>query len=207
MGKTALMDDTRDRADDMLVLTTRGIESEAELAYAGLHGLLRPALDRLGDLPEPQARALGAALGMAEGGGPERFLVYSACLTLLSDLAERRPVLCLVDDAHWLDAASSEALQFVARRLGSEGIVLLFGAREGDVRRFPGDGIDSLMLDGLGDDAARALVADAASGASAAVRDRLVEYARGNALALVEMPAAMSPGSSRGPSPSPTRCR
>ena len=203
VGKTALMDDTRERASDMRVLATRGIESESELAYAGLYGLLRPALDRLGDLPEPQARALGAALGMAEGAGQERFLVYSACLTLLSDLAERRPVLCLVDDAHWLDAASSEALQFVARRLGSEGIVLLFGAREGDVRRFPGDGIDSLMLDGLGDDAARALVAEAASGASAAVRDRLVEYARGNALALVEMPAAMSAGQLSGAEPLP----
>jgi len=203
VGKTALMDDTRDRASDMRLLQTRGIESESELAYAGLYGLLRPALDRLDGLPEPQARALGAALGMAEGEGQERFLVYSACLTLLSDLAEGRPVLCLVDDAHWLDAASSEALQFVARRLGSEGIVLLFGAREGDVRRFPGDGIDSLVLEGLGEDAAHALVAEAASGASAAVRERLVEYARGNALALVEMPAAMSAGQLSGTEPLP----
>lgn len=203
VGKTALMDDTRERASDMRVLATRGIESEAELAYAGLHGLLRPALDRLDGLPEPQARALGAALGMAEGEGRERFLVYSACLTLLSDLAERRPVLCLVDDAHWLDAASSEALQFVARRLGSEGIVLLFGAREGDVRRFPGDGIDSLMLGGLGDDAARAVVAEAAGDVSPAVRERLVEYARGNALALVEMPAAMTAGQLAGAEPLP----
>ena len=203
VGKTALMDDTRERASDMRVLATRGIESEAELAYAGLHGLLRPALDRLDGLPEPQARALGAALGMAEGEGRERFLVYSACLTLLSDLAERRPVLCLVDDAHWLDAASSEALQFVARRLGSEGIVLLFGAREGDVRRFPGDGIDSLTLGGLGDDAARAVVAEAAGDVSPAVRERLVEYARGNALALVEMPAAMTAGQLAGAEPLP----
>ena len=203
VGKTALMDDTRERAAEMLVLTTRGIESESELAYAGLYGLLRPALDRLGDLPEPQARALGSALGMAEGAGQERFLVYSACLTLLSDLAERRPVLCLVDDAHWLDAASSEALQFVARRLGSEGIVMLFGAREGDVRRFPGDGIASLVLEGLAPEAAHALVAQAASGASAAVRERLVEYARGNALALVEMPAAMTAGQLTGAEPLP----
>ncbi len=202
-GKTALLDDTRERASDMRVLSTRGIESESELAYAGLYGLLRPALDRLGDLPEPQARALGAALGMAEGGGQERFLVYSACLTLLSDLAESRPVLCVVDDAHWLDAASSEALQFVARRLGSEGIVLLFGAREGDVRRFPGDGIDSLVLEGLGEEAAHALVAEAASGASPAVRERLVEYARGNALALVEMPAAMTAEQLSGSEPLP----
>jgi AAA ATPase domain len=202
-GKTALMDDTRERASDMRVLATRGIESESELPYAGLYGLLRPALDRLGYLPEPQARALGAALGMAEGGGQERFLVYSACLTLLSDLAEARPVLCLVDDAHWLDSASSEALGFVARRLGAEGIVMLFGAREGDVRRFPGEGIASLMVNGLDDEAAHALVADAATGASPAVRERLVAYARGNALALVEMPAAMSDAQLSGAEPLP----
>jgi DNA-binding CsgD family transcriptional regulator len=203
VGKTALLEDTRERAADMRVLATRGIESESELPYAGLYGLLRPALDRLGDLPEPQARALGAALGMAEGEGRERFLVYSACLTLLSDLAEKRPVLCLVDDAHWLDAASSEALEFVARRLGAEGIVMMFGAREGDVRRFPGEGIDSLMLEGLEDDAARALAAEAAAGASPAVRERLVAYARGNALALVEIPAALSDAQLSGAEPLP----
>ncbi len=202
-GKTALLDDTRERASDMRLLTTRGIESESELAYAGLYGLLRPALDRLDRLPEPQARALGAALGMADGDVPERFLVYTACLTLLSDLAESRPVLCVVDDAHWLDAASTDALAFVARRLGQEGIALLFGAREGDVRRFAGDGIDSLVLEGLGDEAAHAVVAEAASGASPAVRERLVEYARGNALALVEMPAAMTAGQLSGTEPLP----
>lgn len=202
-GKTALLDDTRERAADMLVLSARGIESESELAYAGLQGLLRPGLDRIGGLPEPQGRALACALGMAEGGVQERFLVYSACLTLLSDLGERRPVLCVVDDAHWLDAASSEALQFVARRLGSEGVVLLFGAREGDVRSFAGEGIPSLMVDGLADDAAHEIVAEAAAGASPAVRERLVRYARGNALALVEMPAALTSAQLSGAEPLP----
>ena len=140
VGKTALLADTAARAEDMHVLRTRGVESEADLPFAGVQGLLRPALDRLDALPGPQARALATALGLADGPPPERFLVYSACLGLLSELGERRPALCLVDDAHWLDSASAEALTFVARRLGAEGVVLLFGAREGEERRFVADG-------------------------------------------------------------------
>ncbi|MGE0027117.1 MAG: AAA family ATPase [Thermoleophilia bacterium] len=202
-GKSALLDDTADRAEDMHVLRARGVESESDLPFAAVQGLLRPALDRVAALPAPQARALGTALGLADGPPPERFLVYTACLGLLSELADRRPVLCLVDDAHWLDTASEEALTFVARRLDAEGIILLFGAREGEERHFPGEGVDSLMLDGLDDEAAHALVAEAAAGASAAVRERLVEYARGNALALVEMPAAMSTGQLAGSEPLP----
>jgi DNA-binding CsgD family transcriptional regulator len=202
-GKSALLADTADRADDMHVLRARGVESESDLPFAAVQGLLRPALDRLDALPAPQARALATALGLAEGPPPERFLVYSACLGLLSELAEARPVLCLVDDAHWLDGASADALTFVARRLGREGIVLLFGAREGDERRFAGDGIASLTLEGLGEEAARAVAAEAAPEATPAVRERLVAYARGNALALVETPAAMTPGQLAGAEPLP----
>src|SRR5262249_33153284 len=131
IGKTALLEDTRDRAADMHVLTARGVESESELPFAALHQLLRPALDHVDRLPGPQAAALQGALGLGEGSGEERFLVFAATLSLLSELAERRPVLCLVDDAHWLDAASADALRFVARRLDAEGIVMLFAPARG----------------------------------------------------------------------------
>ena len=126
VGKTALLEDARDRAADMHVLATRGVESESELPFAGLQQLLRPALRLVDGCPAPQAAALRRRSGSPTAAGQERFLVYSACLTLLSELAEEQPVLCLVDDAHWLDSGSADALLFVARRLGAEGVVLLF---------------------------------------------------------------------------------
>src|SRR5262245_65145433 len=127
----------------MHVLSAKGVEAESELPFAALHQLIRPALGHLDQLPAPQARALQAALGLAEGAGEERFLVFAACLSLLSELAERRPVLCLVDDAHWLDEASADALRFVARRLDAEGIVLVFAAREGEPHAFEGPDLES----------------------------------------------------------------
>ena len=155
VGKTVLLDDARARASDMHVLSARGVESESELPFAALQQLLRPALRHLDRLPAPQAAALRSALGLADGGGQERFLIYSGCLSLLSELAEERPVLCLVDDAHWLDAGSSDALQFVARRLDAEGVVLLFSAREGDVRVFEAPDVPSHTVDGLDDGGGR----------------------------------------------------
>jgi AAA ATPase domain len=146
IGKSALLEDARKRAGDMLVLSARGVESEAELPFAGLHQLLRPALGHVERLPQRQAAAIRSALGLEESVGHERFLVFAACLSLLSELAERRPVLCLVDDAHWLDAASADALRFVARRLDAEGIALIFAAREGDVRAFEADDVATLNL-------------------------------------------------------------
>ena len=192
VGKTALLEDTRERAADMQVLFARGIESESELPFAALHQLVRPALGLVGELPEPQARALRGALGLADEVGQERFLVYAACLTLLSELSERRPVLCLVDDAHWLDTASADALRFVARRLDAEGILLLFGAREGEACRFDVHDVPSLMLGGLDREAANAVLARAAATAVPAVRELLVAHTQGNALALVELPAALT---------------
>ena len=153
VGKTALLEDARERAGDMHVLTARGVESELELPFAALHQLLRPALEHIEALPPPQAAALSGALGLAEGPPPERFLVFAACLSLLSEVSERRPVLALVDDAHWLDTASADALTFVARRLDAEGIAILFAAREGDVRRFDAPGVPSLELEGLDEEA------------------------------------------------------
>src|SRR5262245_5870045 len=191
IGKSALLEDARDRAADMHVLVARGVESESELPFAVLHQLLRPALSHVERLPGPQAAALQSALGLADGDAHERFLVFAAALTLLSELAERRPVLCVIDDAHWLDSGSSDALQFVARRLDAEGIVLLFAAREGEARAFEASDLPSLAIGGLPPEAAAELLAREVA-VSPAVRELLLEQTRGNALALVELPAALS---------------
>jgi signal transduction histidine kinase/DNA-binding NarL/FixJ family response regulator len=193
VGKTALLEDARERARDMQVLAARGVEAESELPFAGLHQLVRPALHLLERLPEPQAAALQGAFGLRQRAGEDRFLISVACLTLLSELAETRPVLCLVDDAQWLDASSADTLAFVARRLDAEGIVMLFAARGGAGRGFEGREIPVLELSALDSDAAAALIASGAGGSVAtAVRDVLVEQAGGNALALVELPKALS---------------
>jgi DNA-binding CsgD family transcriptional regulator len=204
IGKSALLDDARDRAADMHVLRARGVESESELPFAALHQLLRPALGVLAGLPAPQAAALRAALGLEAGGGHERFLVFAGCLSLLSELAERRPVLCLVDDAHWLDEASADALRFVARRLDAEGIALLLAAREGDVRRFDAPEVPELLLGGLdGEAATRLLARGGGVEAAPAVLDRLLERTGGNALALLELPAALTESQLAGRAPLP----
>jgi DNA-binding NarL/FixJ family response regulator len=195
IGKSALLADARDRAEDMHVLNAGGVESESELPFAGLHQLLRPALHLIDGLPGPQAAALNGALGLGDRGGEDRFLISVACLTLLSDLAERRPVLCLVDDVHWLDTPSADALLFVARRLEAEGIVMLMAARDGDAPRFEARDLPELGLRGLDAEAAGAVVARAADqGLAPSVCDSLVERAGGNALALVELPAALTAG-------------
>ncbi|HSE80911.1 MAG TPA: AAA family ATPase [Gaiellaceae bacterium] len=203
IGKTALLEDARDRAGDMHVLTARGIASEAELPFAALDQLVRPALGYLDRLPGPQAAALGGALGLKEGAGEERFLVYAACLSLLSELADRRPVLCLVDDAHWLDRVSADALLFVARRLGAEGIVMLFAAREGEVRGFDAEDLPSLLVERLDPEASATLLGRVAGSVAPSVRERLIEQTQGNALALVELPLALSDGQLAGEEPLP----
>jgi DNA-binding CsgD family transcriptional regulator len=204
IGKTAVLQDARDLATDMHVLVARGVESESELPFAALHQLLRPALHLLERLPKPQAAALRGALGLEVGGAHERFLVFAGCLSLLAELAERRPVVCLVDDAHWLDDASADALRFVSRRLDAEGIVILFGAREGDVRSFDADDIPSLALAGLdADAAARLLERRAGIQPIPSVRDELVARTRGNALALLEVPLALSHAQLAGDEPLP----
>ena len=203
IGKSALLEDARERAGDMQVLAARGVESEAELPFAGLHQLLRPALGHVERLPQPQAAAIRSALGLEESDAHERFLVFAACLSLLSELAERRPVLCLVDDAHWLDAASADALRFVARRLDAEGIALIFAAREGDVRAFEADDVPSLALSGLDADAAGVLLSRGTVRVGPAVRERLVARTRGNALALVELPSVLTEAQLAGEEPLP----
>ena len=130
VGKTALLQYVAEAATDMRVVRAAGAESEMELAFAGLHLLCAPLLDRLDRLPVPQRDALGVAFGLREGAAPDRFMVGLAVLTLLSEVAEERPLLCLVDDAQWLDQASAQVLAFAARRLLAEPVGLVFAARE-----------------------------------------------------------------------------
>jgi len=204
VGKTALLQDARAAANEMQVLIARGVESESQLAFAGLHQLLTPILEHLGDIPPPQADAVGAALGLREGRQSERFLVFAGCLSLLAAAAERAPLLCLIDDAHWLDAASSDALLFVARRVSAEGIVMLMSAREREGGYLDARGLPSLTLGGLNDDAAAALLEQRAGlRATADVRERLIEQTGGNALALLELPTALTADQLTGTQPLP----
>jgi DNA-binding CsgD family transcriptional regulator len=197
IGKTALLDYAARSADvavgpdgvGMRVIRGRGVESEAELPFAGLHVLLRSALDHLPALPRTQQDALGAALGLRRAGPYDRFLVGVAVLSLLAELAEDRPLVCLVDDAHWLDGASASALEFAARRLDAEGIALIFAARDHHAV-FPALGLRVLRLGGLDAASATALLADHADGLAPAARSRILAEAHGNPLGLIELPAA-----------------
>ena len=200
-GKSALLAHAAGQADGMLVLRATGVESEAELPFAALHQLLRPVLGLTSRLPEPQAAALGGALGLAVPRAEDRFLVSVAVLSLLGEAAEERPVLCLVDEAQWLDRSSAEALAFAARRLEAEGVVCLFAARDGDPRDFAGAGLPELRLEGLDAEAAAALLAGAGADLPAEVVGRLVERTGGNPLALLELPGSLAPDQLAGRAP------
>jgi len=191
VGKTALLDYLADHASGCRVARLAGVEAERELAFAGLHQLCAPMLGRLQRLPAPQRAALRTAFGLGPGPAPDRFLVGLAVLSLLADAAEEHPLLCLVDDEQWLDRASAQALGFVARRLAAESVGLVFGARG------PGEelaGLPELVVEGLGEPDARALLEAALTGPlDAQVRDRIVAEARGNPLALLELPRGLAP--------------
>jgi DNA-binding CsgD family transcriptional regulator len=194
-GKSALLSDASARAAGARVLRTQGVESESPLAFAALHRLLRPVLPYLDRLPAPQARALRGAFGEQDGSVADRFAVFLATLSLLSEAAEERPVVAVVDDAQWLDAASAEALLFVARRLQADRVALIFAARDGDIRTFHGDGLPELALDGLDSVSAGALLAERAGvPVSAEVCAALVAQTGGSPLALTELPAVLSAG-------------
>jgi DNA-binding CsgD family transcriptional regulator len=204
IGKTALLEDARRQASDMHVLDARGIESETELAFASLHQLVRPALNLVDDLPGPQSAALQGALGLRQRPEDDRFLVSAGCLTLLSELAEERPVLCLVDDAQWLDTPSADALLFVARRLGAERIAMLFAVRDGDIGFFETRGLPELRLGQLDSASAASLLGDRVeTKLDDGVRQALLGQARGNALALVELPVALTAAQLAGEAPLP----
>ena len=191
VGKTALVDDAIASAPDFRVLRAVGVESEMELAFAALQQLCAPVLDRLRRLPGPQQAALRAAVGLSDGEAPDRFLVGLAALSLLSEVAEERPLLCAVDDAQWLDEASALALAFVARRLLAEPVAIVFVTRE-PVQAL--SGLAELVIDGIGDDAARLLLAAGIRGPlDEQVRERIVAETRGNPLALLELPRGLTP--------------
>jgi DNA-binding CsgD family transcriptional regulator len=193
VGKSALLADAREQAGDMDVLGGAGVESEAHLPFAALHQIVRPVLGHIESLPPPQAAALGAALGLTSGGSEDPFLVSLAVLSLLAEAAESGPLLCLVDDAQWLDDASADALLFVARRIEAEGIVLLFAAREGELRQFEAPGLPELRLGGLESAAAVTLVdRQTVAGLSPEIRDRLIVETGGNPLALLELASSLS---------------
>lgn len=191
IGKTALLEYAAERAEGFEVLRALGVETESELPFAALHELLHPLLDRLDALPELQARALRAAFALAPADDLEYFAVYVATLGLLTDAAAERPVLCLVDDAHWIDESSADAARFVARRLSADHVAVVFAARDEERRVFEAPGFRELRLVGLHRQAAEALLAARAPELSGELRTRVLAASMGNPLALLEMPAAL----------------
>jgi DNA-binding CsgD family transcriptional regulator len=195
VGKTTLLEAAAQMAAEARVLRVTGVESEAELPFAGLHALMRPALDDIGVLPERQAAALRSAFGMAEEVVADRFLVGLGVLSLIAELAEERPVLLLVDDAQWLDRASADALVFAARRLHAERAAVLAATRDDP----PGTGLPGLQelrVGGLDPASAERLLAG--QGLVAAARDQLIADAAGNPLALIELSRGLSAGQRAG---------
>jgi DNA-binding CsgD family transcriptional regulator len=186
IGKTALLEHLVASAPELDVVRAVGVESEMELAFAGLHQLCTPMLDRLPGLPAPQREALEIAFGLSAGAAPDRFLVGLAVLSLFSAVAEDEPLLCVVDDAQWLDQASALTLAFVARRLLAEPVGLVFAAREPDEALAH---VPELLVQGLRDGDARTLLSSAVRFMlDARVRDRIVAETHGNPLALLELP-------------------
>jgi DNA-binding CsgD family transcriptional regulator len=190
VGKTALLDYVVERAPDFIVARAAGVQSEMELAFAGLHQLLASMLDGLERLPVPQRDALRIVFGMSSGPPPDRFFVALAVLSLLSDAAEDRPLICLVDDEQWLDRASAQLLAFVARRLQAESVGLIFTARKpsDELARLP-----TLALEGLHERDAHVLLDSVITGPlDGWVRDQIVTETRGNPLALLELARGLS---------------
>ena len=197
-GKTALLRYLADRVSDWCVTRAVGVESEMELPYAGLHQLCAPLLDGLDGLPVPQRDALSTVFGRSAGAAPDRFLVGLATLTLFAEMAERRPLVCIVDDAQWLDQASAQLLGFVARRLLAERIAIVCAARTGigdDVLA----GLPTLVIGGLAESHARALLLEHVHGPlDVAVCDQIVKESRGIPLALLELPRTWETGQPAG---------
>src|SRR4051812_43865054 len=192
IGKSALLTAARERAlrRGITVVSTTGTLSEAQLAFAGLHQLLLPLLDGLDLLPAPQRRALETAFGIAEADAPDLFLIGLAALGLVAERAAETPLLIVVEDAHWLDGPSSEVLKFVARRVDSDRVLLLFAVREGVSSPFDDADLPELPVAGLDQWASNALLDLGAATLPADVRRRILEEAGGNPLALIELPVA-----------------
>ncbi|MGW0576521.1 LuxR C-terminal-related transcriptional regulator [Streptomyces sp. NPDC002920] len=190
VGKSALVEYLAGSATGCQILRVAGVESEMELAFAGLHQLCMPMMGQLDRLPGPQRDALAIAFGLSAGSAPDRFLVGLAVLSLLAEVAEEQPVVCAVDDAQWLDRVSAQTLAFVARRLLAERVVLVFAVRASTLALGddPWVGLRELVVRGLRDDDARALLDSVVPGRlDERVRDRIVAETRGNPLALLEL--------------------
>src|SRR3954468_5526872 len=185
VGKSALLASLIERASGCRIVRAAGVESEMELAFAGLEQLCGPMLDRLGRLPAPQRDALGVAFGLSAGEAPDRFLVGLAVLSVLSEEAEEQPLVCVVDDAQWLDRASAQALAFVTRRLQAESGALVLAVRD------PSDelqGLPELVVHGLHEADAQTLLGSVLPGRlDEPVRERIVAETRGNPLAVLEL--------------------
>jgi DNA-binding CsgD family transcriptional regulator len=192
MGKTSLLRDAAERSTGLRVLRARGIESESHLPFAALSELLAPLLDLRSEIPPVQATALGGALALEAATVTDRFAVAAGVLSLLAAAAERQPVLALADDLQWLDEASREALLFAARRLDAEGVVLLFGLRDGEGVDAGALGLETLHLGGLDDASARVMLAAEGDGLAPQVTEKLVAAAGGNPLALREIPRGLT---------------
>src|SRR4051794_31635891 len=190
IGKTALLEYLIASAQDATVVRAVGVQSEMELAFASLHQLCGPLLDRLEALPAPQRQAMEVVFGSTAGEAPDRFLVGLAGLSLFSEVAEQRPLLCVVDDAQWLDHASALTLAFVARRLLADPVAIVFAARETGEELLH---VSELEVDGVRNGDARALLSSAVQfKLDERVRDRIIAETRGNPLALLELPRGLT---------------
>jgi len=191
VGKTALLDYVAQSAAGLRLLRAAGVESEMELAFAALHQMCGPALDRLGRLPGPQRAALGTAFGLQAGPPPDRFLIGLGVLSLLAEVAGDGPLICLIDDARWLDRASARVLAFAARRLLAESVLMIFAVREPDADL---DGLPELVVQGLREDDARQVLRSVVRWPlDERVAEQIVAETRGNPLALIELPRGLSP--------------
>jgi DNA-binding CsgD family transcriptional regulator len=193
IGKTELLEYVLGRASGYRVARASGVEAEKELAFAALHQVCAPMLDRLARLPGPQQHALSTAFGLSSGSPPDRFMVGLAVLGLFAEVSRERPLLCVVDDAQWLDRASAQVLAFAARRLRAESVAMIFAVREqAEVPELAG--LAELLVTGLPDDEARALLASVHRGpVDEQVLERIVGEAQGNPLALLELPRGFTP--------------
>ncbi len=192
VGKTALLGYLAVSASGCRIARSAGVESEMELPFAGLHQLCAPMLPQLAHLPGPQRDALGTAFGLSAGAAADRFLVGLAVLSLLSEVAEERPLVCMVDDAQWLDRASAQVLGFVARRLLAESVAMVFAVRDPSEDQELGS-LPVMVVGGLSDADARALLDSATPGRlDERVRDRIVAESNGNPLALLELPKGLT---------------
>ncbi|WP_217922817.1 helix-turn-helix transcriptional regulator [Miltoncostaea oceani] len=191
IGKTALLDDLRSAATGVRALSARGVESEASLAFAGLADVLRPVLDRRGALPPAQRTAIEAAMALGPPAVPDRFAAYAAALGLLEVVAAEAPLLVLVDDVHWLDVPSREALLFCARRLGDDPVAIVATSRRAPHDDLDIGGIDEIALGPLDEASSRRLLRAALPGADESLLRTLLDDAGGNPLALVELPRGL----------------